>query len=180
MYRDHRVSSGVPAPERKVARGAKVRFTKLAVILLAMALLGAGCGARLSKEQLAKAANGGGNGQRLSVGATGDEAGTDTGATGDQAAGGGAGATGGAGGTGAAGGTSTKSGGGGGTQAAASSCGGGGGNSDVGVTNDQITLGNVSLLTGPVPGLFKGAKDGTQAFFNYQNSLGGVCGRKLK
>src|SRR3954451_17087961 len=98
MYRAHRVSSGVPAPERKVARGAKVRFTKLAVILLAMALLGAGCGARLSKAQLAKAANGGGNGQRLSVGTTGDEAGTDTGATGDQAAGG-AGTTGGAGGT---------------------------------------------------------------------------------
>ena len=31
-----------------------------------------------------------------------------------------------------------------------------------------------------MPGLFKGAKDGTQAFFNYQNSQGGVCGRKLQ
>ena len=47
------------------------------------------------------------------------------------------------------------------------------------MTADKITLANVSLLTGPVPGLFKGAKDGTQAFFDYQNSLGGVCGRKL-
>jgi len=62
----------------------------------------------------------------------------------------------------------------------ASSCGANGGNTDVGVTSDKITLANVSLLTGPVPGLFKGAKDGTQAFFNYQNSLGGVCGRKLQ
>jgi len=35
------------------------------------------------------------------------------------------------------------------------------------------------LLTWPVPGLFKGAKDVTQAFFNYMNSQGGVCGRKL-
>jgi ABC-type branched-subunit amino acid transport system substrate-binding protein len=55
-----------------------------------------------------------------------------------------------------------------------------GGNTDVGVTGTNITLGNVSLLTGPVPGLFKGAVAGTQAFFAYQNSQGGVCGRKLQ
>jgi len=33
---------------------------------------------------------------------------------------------------------------------------------------------------GPVPGLFAGAVTGTQAFIAYQNSLGGVYGRKLE
>jgi ABC-type branched-subunit amino acid transport system substrate-binding protein len=31
-----------------------------------------------------------------------------------------------------------------------------------------------------VPGIFKGARDGVNAFFAYQNSQGGVCGRALK
>src|SRR2546426_16720 len=39
---------------------------------------------------------------------------------------------------------------------------------------------NISILPGPVPGLFKGAVNGTDAFFQYQNSLGGVYGRALK
>ena len=58
--------------------------------------------------------------------------------------------------------------------------GGNGGATDVGVTADTITLGNVSTLSGPVPGLFAGAVYGTQAAIAYQNSLGGVYGRKLK
>ena len=48
-----------------------------------------------------------------------------------------------------------------------------------GVTANQITVGNVATVGGPVPGLFKGAQVGVQAFFAYQNSLGGVNGRKL-
>jgi ABC-type branched-subunit amino acid transport system substrate-binding protein len=154
-----------------------VRSIKVAAILVAMMLVSAGCGARLSKSQLAKAAAGGG--QNLTAGAVGaDEGGT---GGGDQAAGAGgaAGASSAAGASGAGGGSSSKAAGGSQAQGGASSCGASGGNSDVGVTADKITLGNVSLLTGPVPGLFKGAKDGTQAFFSYQNSLGGVCGRKL-
>ncbi|MCU1487432.1 MAG: hypothetical protein JWN67_4178, partial [Actinomycetia bacterium] len=58
--------------------------------------------------------------------------------------------------------------------------GGNGGATDVGVTSNQITLGNISTLSGPVPGLFQGAVIGTQAFIAYQNSQGGIFGRKLK
>src|SRR4051795_10590977 len=48
-----------------------------------------------------------------------------------------------------------------------------------GVTATQITVGNVSVLTGPVPGLFQGGPDGVDAYFQYVNSQGGVNGRKL-
>src|SRR5947209_4193430 len=156
-------------------RGQRVRSIKVAAILVAMMLVTAACGARLTKAELAKAAGSGG--QNVSAGAAGaDESGAAASDQGAAAAGAAAGASAG----GSAGGTAGKAGG-GASQAAggAGACGSTGGNSDVGVTADKITLANVSLLTGPVPGLFKGAKDGTQAFFNYQNSLGGVCGRKL-
>src|SRR3954449_3573539 len=158
-------------------RGQRVRSIKMAAIVVVMMLVTAGCGARLSKAQLAKAAAGGG--QNVSSGAAGADEGAASGA--DQtAAGGSSGSGGGGGAASAAGGAAAgRSAAGGQAQGAASSCGASGGNSDVGVTGDKVTVGNVSLLTGPVPGLFKGAKDGTQAFFAYQNSLGGVCGRKL-
>ena len=58
--------------------------------------------------------------------------------------------------------------------------GGNGGATDVGVTADQITLGNVSSLSGPIPGLFEGAINGTNAYAAYVNSMGGIFGRKLK
>jgi ABC-type branched-subunit amino acid transport system substrate-binding protein len=54
-----------------------------------------------------------------------------------------------------------------------------GGATDVGVTATEVHIGNVSTLSGPVPGLFRGAVIGTQAVIAYQNSLGGVHGRKL-
>ena len=157
-------------------RGQRVRSTRVAAVVLAMMLVSAGCGARLSKSQLAKAAAGGG--QNVSVGALGvDQGGTPGG---DQAATASGGSAGGGTAGGAAGGTAGKAGTAGGqAQGAASSCGANGGSTDVGVTADKVTLGNVSLLTGPVPGLFRGAVSGTRAFFEYQNSLGGVCGRKL-
>jgi branched-chain amino acid transport system substrate-binding protein len=47
-----------------------------------------------------------------------------------------------------------------------------------GVTSDSVTVGNVSTLS--LGGLFKGAGVGTQAYFDYVNSTGGVNGRKLK
>jgi ABC-type branched-subunit amino acid transport system substrate-binding protein len=49
-----------------------------------------------------------------------------------------------------------------------------------GVTDSTITIGNVSTLTGPVPGLFAGAKNGLEAFAAYINNTGGICGRQLK
>ncbi len=52
-------------------------------------------------------------------------------------------------------------------------------NSTTGVTPTSVALGNVSIIGGPVPGLFEGAPVGTQAYFDYVNSKGGVYGRKL-
>ena len=57
--------------------------------------------------------------------------------------------------------------------------GGNGGATDVGVTATSVTFGNVSTLSGPVPGLFAGAVYGTRAYFSYANSQGGVYGRQL-
>jgi branched-chain amino acid transport system substrate-binding protein len=51
--------------------------------------------------------------------------------------------------------------------------------SPVGITATTINVGQVDTLTGPVPGLFKGAEDGTQAYLDYINSKGGVNGRKI-
>jgi ABC-type branched-subunit amino acid transport system substrate-binding protein len=51
--------------------------------------------------------------------------------------------------------------------------------SDVGITPTQVTIGNIVTLTGPIPGLFAGGQAGTDAYFQYINSQGGVFGRKL-
>jgi ABC-type branched-subunit amino acid transport system substrate-binding protein len=48
------------------------------------------------------------------------------------------------------------------------------------VTATTVTVGQVDDLTAPLPGLFKGAEDGTQAYFDYVNSTGGVNGRMIK
>jgi branched-chain amino acid transport system substrate-binding protein len=48
-----------------------------------------------------------------------------------------------------------------------------------GVTAKTITVGSISDISAPIPGLFKGAKVGAQAYFNYINSQGGVNGRKI-
>ena len=58
--------------------------------------------------------------------------------------------------------------------------GGNGGATDVGVTATAITVGNVSDLSGPVPGLFQGAVNGTESYFAYLNSQGGIDGRQVK
>src|SRR5271165_5807518 len=51
--------------------------------------------------------------------------------------------------------------------------------STTGVTPTSVALGNVSIIGGPVPGLFEGAPVGTQAYLDYVNAHGGVDGRKL-
>src|SRR6516165_11121895 len=49
-----------------------------------------------------------------------------------------------------------------------------------GVTPTEIRLGGVATVTGDPTGNTDGtAFDGTNAYFNYVNSTGGVCGRKL-
>ncbi len=48
-----------------------------------------------------------------------------------------------------------------------------------GVTADSVTVGQVDDLSSPLPGLFKGAEDGTEAYFAYINSKGGVNGRQI-
>lgn len=49
-----------------------------------------------------------------------------------------------------------------------------------GITDSQITIANASDISGPVPGLFESARQGTQAFVSYYNSTTTLCGRSLK
>ncbi len=51
--------------------------------------------------------------------------------------------------------------------------------STTGISAKSVTVGNVSIISGPVPGLFEGAPTGVKAYFAYINSQGGVDGRKL-
>ena len=43
-----------------------------------------------------------------------------------------------------------------------------------GLTAKSITVGQVDTLSGPVPGLFEGAENGTKAYLAYVNSTGAV------
>ncbi len=157
--------------------------TKLrcAALLVALALVASGCGARLTEQQVtavkAGQATNGSSGFPTDD-TTPDDGGTAT----DDTTPGSSGGTGG----GSSGGGSTR------TTLAGSGpvaagvnphvapAGGNGGATDVGVTATSITLGNVATLTGPVPGLFAGATVGAQAVVAYENSLGGLWGRKFK
>ncbi|HWG74688.1 MAG TPA: hypothetical protein VG184_11615, partial [Acidimicrobiales bacterium] len=150
----------------------------VACLVAAAGLLLTSCGARLSPRQLAEAlgANGG---TGLNAGGQGSSgAGGVGGGTGTTSAAGGPLAGGTTGTTGASG--TSGAGGGAGGLGLTLPPGGNGGATDVGVTPNSITVGNISTLTGPVPGLFAGAVNGTDAFLAYQNSQGGVFGRQLK
>lgn len=48
-----------------------------------------------------------------------------------------------------------------------------------GITPTTVTIGQVDDLSAPIPGLFKDAQVGTEAYIEYVNSTGGVNGRKL-
>ena len=52
--------------------------------------------------------------------------------------------------------------------------------SDVGITPETITIGQVTQVSGPVPGLFEGSVHGINAWVAYQNSIGGLAGRKVR
>jgi ABC-type branched-subunit amino acid transport system substrate-binding protein len=63
----------------------------------------------------------------------------------------------------------------------AGGCQGTGGATDKGVTAGEITIANISDISGPVPGIFQSAQQATKAFVEYFNATqGSVCGRKLK
>jgi Periplasmic binding protein len=53
------------------------------------------------------------------------------------------------------------------------------GGTDVGLTSHSILLGTVADRTGPVSGLFAGAQQGMNAYTQYINSLGGLCGHTV-
>jgi ABC-type branched-subunit amino acid transport system substrate-binding protein len=156
VLRTHRSHRG-PRRQRAVALG------------VALALLAA-CGSRATDAQVVEAlGTGNGTGANRTSGATGTAAGANGGTDGAAGTGGVDGTGGGATGAGDAG-----------ANGAVLFVGDNGGATDVGVTGDSITVANISILQGPVPGLFAGAPRGVQAYFAYQNSLGGVFGRQLK
>jgi ABC-type branched-subunit amino acid transport system substrate-binding protein len=48
-----------------------------------------------------------------------------------------------------------------------------------GVTDDQITVGEISSLSGPVAGLGASAAAAVRAYVAFRNATGGVCGRQI-
>lgn len=49
-----------------------------------------------------------------------------------------------------------------------------------GITAEEVVVGNISSLSGPVPGLFQGSPNGVEAYFAKVNAEGGVHGRQLR
>ena len=166
------------------ARRASASFRRRGVAsVLALCMLGltAGCGARWSDAQradvVARARSGGGG----SSGTTSSAAGSTTSSSAGQTSGV----------TGADGGGSTNAAGVGGTNAAtggadpaAASAAGPSpctAHSEApGVTDSTITVGNISSLSGPIPGLGASAVGATRAYVAYLNANGGVCGRQVE
>jgi ABC-type branched-subunit amino acid transport system substrate-binding protein len=144
------------------------------LLVLALAMGAAACGSRLSDDERALGISSAGAARPAGGGeAAGDSTGTtvadsgpltaDPGAVGGSAPGDGQ--------PGAAGGPS-------GGPAAAGGCKPGSATS-VGVTPTEIKVGNVSQITGLVPGFAQTSVNGVKAYFNMINNSGGVCGRKL-
>lgn len=49
-----------------------------------------------------------------------------------------------------------------------------------GITDKAITIANIADISGPVPGIFESAQQATRAYFDYFNSQGTICGRKIE
>ena len=183
---------------RLAARPSAARtVTAGAALVLALSL--AACGSQLDPDDVADANGGtGGTAQGGEV-VSGDTGGdttsgdttTDTSAGGSTTTGGGTTTTG--------GGTTTTGGGSGSGDGDGGGGGGGdgggddsapdGGGGDVscdgfkngpGITDSEITIGNASDISGPVPGLFESSQDAVKAYVAYFNSSSDICGRKLK
>lgn len=163
-----------------VALPATRSMTRRLALVAALMLVAAGCGSRVSERQAAEEAREdlvrtGGSGGAVGTGSTGS---LDGGGLPGAAGGSGSGTTGPSG-SGASGGGGGGTGAGGGS-ASASFRGDNGGATDVGATANELRVGTVVTLTGPVPGLFRGALVGVQAWAAYQNSQGGLFGRQIR
>jgi ABC-type branched-subunit amino acid transport system substrate-binding protein len=154
----------------------------IAAILL-VGLVGTACGARLPADVRSAASNAvlssGGSGTGTggitsSGGSTTGGGTTSSGSGGTQGTQGTQGTKGTQGSQGTKGGQTSQ---GGSTSKAAGGCPTGG--TDVGLTSNSITLGTVADRTGPVSGLFAGAQQGAEAFAQYANANGGLCGRRV-
>lgn len=151
------------------------------LVLVALLVVTAGCGTRWTDEQeeavQAMNASGGDGTGTGSEGAAGDGATSDTvageSATGDS--GSGDGADSGAGASDGGGGATDN----GGSPGAAASRPCDAKSNAPGVSDDEIVLGTINSLSGPVPGLGTSHLAATQAYIAYRNSRGGVCGRKV-
>ncbi len=161
-----------------------LRARKLGMVAIvgALSIVLAACGSRLSPEEVQAAGGGTAVGGLDQSGAGAGDLPSDPGA-----AGGTGGTSGGA--AGSAGGQSLSSGGaGGGAQGTGANAATGktkagpcdGFKNQVGITNDKITLANVSDVSGPVPGLFSSAQEATKAYVAYFNATSDICGRKLE
>jgi hypothetical protein len=147
--------------------------------VVALAMTSSACGARLSNKQRTLAIQQG-TGNNVGTTTTNGSSGANAGGTTGTAA-----TTGGTVGTKGTTGSSTTTGtatGGSAGQTCTATSANNGGKTDTGVTSTQISVANISDISGPVPGLFKSARDASQAYVNYFNTTNpnGICGRKLK
>lgn len=150
---------------------------RAAIGLLVCLVLAGACGGRVTQEQVLAEAGADGSsfgaagGTRAGLGTNGDEGlGVSDGSDGSVIGG-----DGGSGGSGTAGGSGSAV-----DPDSTKPEGGNGGATDVGVTADKLVFGNVSTLSGPVPGLFRGALVGAQAWAAMVNSQGGIDGRLIE
>lgn len=155
---------------------------RTAVLLVTGALVVAACGSRLSDEQRAALVADRGTQDGLGQVAAPDGAGGETTAT--TVAGRSTTTAAGAGPADPAAGPAPGSEGGeppdaGGGEPAPSSCSGGGA-SEIGVTESEIRIGNVSTISGPIPGFGQTGVNAVKAYVNFVNATGGVCGRQLE
>ncbi len=144
-------------------------MTRIAVVLLALGalVLPAACGGSQLDPEYVRAANnpgGGGSGDAApgdvvggDIAAGPDAATDDTGAGAGGPAGGGSGSI---------------------PGVKAASC--DGFKNQKGITDKKILVGNASDISGPVPGLFTSAQQGTKAYLAYFNATSDLCGRKFE
>jgi branched-chain amino acid transport system substrate-binding protein len=177
--------SPAPAPAPALWRLRPAARNRLLVVLLAVAMVTAACGARVAPYLGAGATLGGENGAPTAGTTPGSGALSGSAPTGPTSSGGG---------SGGGGGGSGGGGGGGGAQvppassfdftpqSEAAACPGSAGNtaSAPGITPDAVQIGNVSGLSGPLSGSFPQGPQAVTALFDAVNAAGGICGRKLQ